>query len=273
MKKHTKIAAALLVIIAMIAALAGIFLQKSLLSAQLSGFPDSPIYTLEGKAAAALRDEGIIVGFPDGELKGYEPINRAQVAKMLLLLKKDPMEDDGTRTFTDVIPGAWYESFVNTASRLGIVDGYSDQTFRPENTINTVEFLKMLSKAFNAQTGIPHEYKDVSPTAWYNQYAGIAFQYNLLPSRRQGFLSPEARLTRGEVIIALYIYDQAVLPDENTGSSEELFFDEFDFEEEDHSAAEGEPDEAEFEWESGEQNDESFLEFDEQNSEDDWMFE
>lgn len=217
MNKKKQLSTLSVLVLGSAAALGALFLQRGLLTAQLVGFPDSPIFTLEGKAAATLRDKGVVTGFPDGELKAYEPINRAQVAKMLLLFKNVSADSTTTTQFTDVLPGSWYASFVNTASRLRIVDGYSDHSFRPQNTINTVEFLKMLTNTFNVRTGIPHNYKDVPSNAWYNNYAGLAYQFNLLPGRKPGFLYPDARLTRGEVIIALYLYEQATKQPNNAG--------------------------------------------------------
>lgn len=196
--------------IGLLVSLCAVVLQKSVITAQVNAFPDSPIFTLEGKAAAELRARGVISGFPNGELRGYEYINRAQVAKMLLTMRQALITNETGKSFLDVQRGSWYEPYVNTASRSGIIDGYNDQTFRPENSINTVEFLKMLTMAFNAPIDLPHTYRDVQPTAWFGRYAGIAEQYKLLPSRKSSFLLPDARLTRGEVIIALYLYDMAM---------------------------------------------------------------
>ncbi len=34
--------------------------------------------------------------------------------------------------FTDLVPGSYYEGFVNRLFELGVVTGYPDGTFRPE---------------------------------------------------------------------------------------------------------------------------------------------
>ena len=47
--------------------------------------------------------------------------------------------------FSDVPSGAWYEKQVNTLSQFGVINGYSDGTFRPGDTIKRSEFIKMLS--------------------------------------------------------------------------------------------------------------------------------
>lgn len=87
----------------------------------------------------------------------------------------------------------------------GIISGYEDHTFRAGNTINTAEFLKMLSKTFNLADNLPHSYVDVDASAWYAPLAGIASVYQLFPERESN-LEPGRNLTRTEVAIALYNY-------------------------------------------------------------------
>lgn len=56
-------------------------------------------------------------------------------------------------TFTDVKAGAWYEPTVNWGSSLGLIKGYRDQKFKPNQTVTEAEFLAMLFRAF--EPGIP----------------------------------------------------------------------------------------------------------------------
>jgi len=45
---------------------------------------------------------------------------------------------------TDVKSTDWFYSNVKEMIRLGMVDGYSNNTFKPENPVKADEFIKML---------------------------------------------------------------------------------------------------------------------------------
>jgi hypothetical protein len=171
----------------------------------MNRFNDVTSQTLEGEAANALAEKNIIGGFPDGSFRGNQPVNRAEAAKFLLMSRlgvKHSALNNGR--FTDVLEGEWYVKYIVTAADLGIIDGYKDGTFRPANTVNTAEFLKMLTGAFDLPQNIEHGFSDVPSDVWFARYAGAADAFNLFPGSPEGRLQPERLLTRGEVSIAIY---------------------------------------------------------------------
>ncbi len=169
-------------------------------------FPDTSMATLEGKAAAELYRRAIIGGFPDGEFKGYREVNRAELAKFLLLARYGYVDDvKNSGQFSDVLEGEWYVKFVVTAAMKGIIDGYSDGTFRPADTVNVAEFLKMLSETFDLSKNMSYHWVDVDSDAWYAQYAGVASEYDLFPNSGN-YLNPSSSMTRNEVAVAIYQY-------------------------------------------------------------------
>ncbi len=168
-------------------------------------FSDVKVEELCGKAATELYRRGVIGGFSDGTFRGSDLVNRAQAAKFLLLARFGIVgDDDGDAGFKDVPKGQWYTRFVLKASKLGVIRGYGDGSFKPGNTVNTAEFLKMLSLTFELETGLGFKYEDVSSTDWFAQYAGLAEKYNLFPDRTGGKLEPARKLTRCEVAVAIY---------------------------------------------------------------------
>ena len=167
-------------------------------------FPDTSMSTLAGKAASELYRRAVIGGFPDGEFKGDRDVNRAEAAKFLLLARfgeVDHVSNNGR--FPDVLDNQWYTKFVVTAANKGIISGHPDGTFRPANTVNTAEFLKMISLIFDLDLNTSYSYRDVSSSDWFARYAGIAERYNLFPDR-SSYLSPGNSLTREEIAIAIY---------------------------------------------------------------------
>ncbi|EKD63423.1 MAG: putative Ca2+-binding protein [uncultured bacterium] len=170
-------------------------------------FSDTDITSLEGQSAAELYRRGIIGGYPDGEFKGDKEVNRAEAAKFLLYAKYETVEDEmNNGSFSDVVDNQWYTKFVMKAAKLGIINGYADGTFGPANTVNTAEFLKMLTLTFELEENLDYSYTDVSAEDWFAPYAGTAVKYDLFPDRSEDTLYPAQNLTRKEVAVAIYQY-------------------------------------------------------------------
>jgi len=166
-------------------------------------FSDTDVETNVGKAANILADRAIIGGYPDGTFKAGNPVNRAEAAKFLLTARYGQvpdMQSDGR--FWDVRKGEWYVKYVMYAAKLGVIGGNPDGSFLPGNTVNTAEFLKMLSITFDLETGGSHNYDDIPEDAWFAEFASIAQKYGLFEGRTSS-LEPQEALTRGEVAVAI----------------------------------------------------------------------
>lgn len=70
-------------------------------------------------------------GIGNGIFNPQGEVTRAEFVSMLLPALELNAER-GTGSFKDVNLDAWYSSAVNTAGRLGVVQGHADGTFRPE---------------------------------------------------------------------------------------------------------------------------------------------
>ena len=101
-----------------------------------------------------------------------------------------------------MIDGEWYVDYVITGVNMGIVQGYSDGTYRPAEGVRRSEFLKMLSKTFSLEEDLPYSFFDVDNT-WVDKYAGIVEKYNLFPGIGNN-LEFGKYMTRDEVAIAMY---------------------------------------------------------------------
>lgn len=167
-------------------------------------FNDVNQNNLEGIAAITLFDRGVVGGYPDGQFKGQKLVNRAEMSKFILLALGQNISDlSNNGKFLDVKDGEWYVKYVITAANKGIVNGYADKTFKPAQNINTAEFLKMITFAFNLEKNMAYGYGDVNAGDWYAQYAGVAQKYNLFPGRSSN-LEPAREITRYEAVVAIY---------------------------------------------------------------------
>jgi len=158
------------------------------------------------EAISFLKNEGIIQGYPDGSFKPENSVSRVEVLKFIL--EGIDAEIAGTRAlpFSDTQSGAWYSDYLQTAVYLGIIDGYPDGTFKPGNTVNKAEFLKMLIEAMDTEIDTEIGYMpftDVKKDQWYAKYVQFAYQKNLIEADGKKF-NPQEQMTRENVAEAIY---------------------------------------------------------------------
>ncbi len=124
----------------------GIFLLFIFFSTTANAYSDLNEDNPHYQAVNYLSEEKIFSGYDDGTFEPDRFINRAEFLKVLIsgfLDVKFPKDLDAG--FYDVSAGDWYAKYIVYASNQGWVDGYSDGYFRPENNINLVEALKLIS--------------------------------------------------------------------------------------------------------------------------------
>ncbi|HPO05491.1 MAG TPA: S-layer homology domain-containing protein, partial [Candidatus Gracilibacteria bacterium] len=126
--------------------------------------------------------------------------NRAEVAKMITLAFNLPMTKDLVSPFKDVPANHWSAAYVNTLKKAGIVKGYSDGNFKPNQTINRAEAVKMVTLAakLSPKRG-SSKFQDVANEAWYTSYINIAYEKGIVSGKTPTKFEPASPITRGEM--------------------------------------------------------------------------
>lgn len=157
-------------------------------------------------AVKFLQKHDVISGYPDGSFKPYNVVTRVEAVKFILAGVNADLDNGGTLAFKDTKSDEWYADYVATAFEKEIIKGYPDGTFKPSNTVNRAEFLKMLLEAMDVKVSpavIRDVYKDVKADAWYAPYVEYARDKNLIEDSH-GYFKPEEGMTRSEVAETLY---------------------------------------------------------------------
>ncbi len=78
-------------------------------------------------------NHAIINGYQDGTFRPDNNVTRAQLSKIIVLAQGWPTDTTGGPHFTDVPEGSTFYDYIETAYNHGIITGYGDGTFRPDN--------------------------------------------------------------------------------------------------------------------------------------------
>ena len=141
------------------------------------------------EAVGYLYEQGIVEGYEDGSYRPDATINRAEFMKIVMAERyADELENASSGCFSDV-HSEWFAGYVCLGKAKGIIDGYDDGTFKPEQTISFVEVAKILSNVYALEQGDDGE-------NWYEKYVHALQNKAYIPSS-VGSLSQS--VTRGEM--------------------------------------------------------------------------
>ncbi|MFA6039067.1 MAG: S-layer homology domain-containing protein [Candidatus Peribacteraceae bacterium] len=184
-------------------------------AAGAQAFSDVPKNDVIYDAVVYLKDRGIINGFPDGTYRSDAKVTRAEALKMIVTAKgitPDDVKKYTSTPFTDVPKGTWFLPYVEWGRKdLSIIDGPPKaQEFHPNRTVQKVEFLKMLflaqgmDAAANADVKLPLSIDVSDVNAWYYPHMRLALSSSTTAPGKNGYLSPDRALTRGDVALLLH---------------------------------------------------------------------
>lgn len=96
-------------------------------------------------AILPLRTYGIVQGDGTGNFRPAEGLDRASLCALLAQAMHFP-QSAAAPAFADTPADAWYTPYVTTLSALGIVNGYGDGLFHPNDPITHQQFMTVLAR-------------------------------------------------------------------------------------------------------------------------------
>ena len=138
-------------------------------------------------------------GNGDGKFRPKNNMTRAEVAQMFynLLLKAD---NTGRETFSDVIGGSWYFDAVTTLADMGIINGYSDGTFRPDGYITRAEFVAIAMRFVSVSVNGTKTFTDVAHNHWAAKDISDAASLGWISGNNDGTFEPDVSIQRAAVV-------------------------------------------------------------------------
>ena len=161
-----------------------------------------------------LYDAGVIEGYSDGTYRPDNKINRAEFVKILVGAKYKNTEFEqcasGYLNFSDIDENEWYAEYLCIAKSDRWIEGYSNGTFKPANSINFVEAAKIVSIAYGQD--------ESTDEIWYKPYVEFLEDEGAIPASIGSFAS---EITRGEMAEMIYRVDSGE-PSDDSQSYEDL---------------------------------------------------
>ena len=155
----------------------------------------------------ASEHKAYIFGYADGTFRPDSNMSRAEAAAIFarLISEQKGEKISGKSNFNDVSKNEWYYDYIGYLSKYGIIKGYSDNTFRPDDNVSRAEFVAMtvrFNSLFNdvKKGSYTVKYTDVATNYW--AYSDIAYAKHAgwLNGYADGSFKGDNAITRAEVV-------------------------------------------------------------------------
>ncbi len=163
-------------------------------------------------------DNGIMIGMSDTTFGEDIPLTRGMIVTVLWRMEGKP-EVSYTGVFTDVPAGKWYTEGVEWAASKGIVLGYGDGTFGPEDYVTREQLAAILFryaqyKGYDVSVGEDTNILSYYDAFTWGQWAVPALQWacgaDAIEDSPVGMLRPTEDATRGEIAHAIHVFLEEV---------------------------------------------------------------
>jgi len=145
-----------------------------------------------------------IIGYPDGLVHPELQITRAESVTIffrMLLEETRQAYWSQTNPYYDVAPDDWFNNAVSTMTNTGIVKGYPDNTFQPQENITRAEFAALAVRFFagDDETVKGNAFPDIKGH-WANYEINLAYAKNIIEGYPDGTFKPDQEITRAEAM-------------------------------------------------------------------------
>ena len=142
------------------------------------------------------------IGYGNNDVRPQNNITRAEVATIFFRLLTDETREANmtkSNSYNDMKDGAWYTCAVSTLSKMGIIKGYEDGSFKPDASISRAEFAAIAARFDPDGDKTPATFSDVS-SHWAKDEISIAANHGWIKGYEDGSFKPDQKITRAETM-------------------------------------------------------------------------
>ena len=143
-----------------------------------------------------------IIGRGDGLVHPEAYITRAEVATIFFRLLDDATREQymtKENSFSDVEKGMWFNAAVSTMAAMGIVNGYPDGDFHPNDYITRAQFAAIAARFDVAGNTTNAIFTDIYDH-WAQREINVAYNNGWILGYEDGSFRPDQNITRAEAI-------------------------------------------------------------------------
>ena len=170
-----------------------------------SSRPSTPTVTIPDDVPTGLNGKdhyAYIIGYGNNDVRPQNNITRAEVATIFFrLLTDETREANMTKSngYNDVKDGDWFCCAVSTLSKMGIIKGYEDGSFKPNDPISRAEFAAIAARFDPDGDKTPATFADVT-SHWAKDEISIAANHGWIKGYEDGSFKPDQKITRAETM-------------------------------------------------------------------------
>ncbi|MBP1157478.1 MULTISPECIES: S-layer homology domain-containing protein [unclassified Paenibacillus] len=155
-----------------------------------------------------LANKLVVEGVSDNQFQPNRNITRAEFAT-LVVRSLGLTSGSSASQFSDVNAGAWYSGAVSAAVKAGIINGYEDNTFRPNTQITREELAAMVVRALNyagvkteisasKQAELLAKFNDANQIIWAQKEIAAAIHAGIINGLTDNTIGSASEATRAQ---------------------------------------------------------------------------
>ena len=170
-----------------------------------SSRPSTPTVTIPDDVPTGLNGKdhyAYIIGYGNNDVRPQNNITRAEVATIFFRLLTDETREANmtkSNSYNDVKDGDWFCCAVSTLSKMGIIKGYEDGSFKPNDPISRAEFAAIAARFDPDGDKTPATFADVT-SHWAKDEISIAANHGWIKGYEDGSFKPDQKITRAETM-------------------------------------------------------------------------
>lgn len=149
-----------------------------------------------------LYEKEIFQGYQDGSFGPENSLTRAELIKIVLEGTNHQLIATDLNCFSDITPEHWSAAYVCTAKDLEYINGYEDGSYKPDQSVNKVEAIKMIAEVMkwkmdpNLVLEDHMSFDDTPQTEWYYKYVSNGVTLGYLDLNVYRTFEPAGEITR-----------------------------------------------------------------------------
>ena len=170
-----------------------------------SNRPKPPVVEIPDDVPTGLNGKdhyAYIIGYGNNDVRPQNNITRAEVATIFFRLLTDETREANmtkSNSYNDVKDGDWFCCAVSTLSKMGIIKGYEDGSFKPNDPISRAEFAAIAARFDPDGDKTPASFADVT-SHWAKDEISIAANHGWIKGYEDGSFKPDQKITRAETM-------------------------------------------------------------------------